>query len=103
MNPESNLPLMLRKARSGPGTAGSRPRPGHQPDGAVGQNTVDVEENDLDAASAILCGQCHDSILNATAMEQIRENRGMDGKQPADDIQPTPALEPEDYYFRSEE
>jgi hypothetical protein len=32
-------------------------------------------------------------------MEKIRENRGMDGKQPADDIQTTPALEPLDYYF----
>src|SRR6202034_3028340 len=37
---------------------------GNKPDGSVRQNSVDVEENDFDAAGPILSAQCHESILS---------------------------------------
>ena len=42
-----------------------RGRRGDQPDGAVGEDSVHVEHDDLDAAGAFVRGQCHASILDA--------------------------------------
>ena len=39
---------------------------GHQPDGAVGENAIHVEEDDFDAAGAFVRGQGHGSILDGT-------------------------------------
>ena len=99
MNAESNLPLELRQMGLRLGTAGSWARCRNQPDGTVGQNSIDVEKNNLDAAGTILRGQCHALILPATGRQEIRENRAMDRDQPPAESQTPPALEPEDYYL----
>src|SRR5258708_40077049 len=46
------------------GAAARRGR--NQPDRAVGKNAIHVEEDDLDAASAFMRGQCHALILDGT-------------------------------------
>jgi len=75
---------------------------GNEPDGAVGPNAVDVEQNDFDLAGAVLCGECHESILPAafggrsTAAGALLDNREMD-QEPLSTV--PRKLEPEDYYF----
>jgi hypothetical protein len=47
---------LCRRCSIGPGY-------GQKPDASVREDSIDVEENDLDAAGAILRRKCHASIL----------------------------------------
>jgi hypothetical protein len=82
-----------------------RNRNRNQPYTSVGENAIDVKNDDFDFACAILCNYVHISILpigfgcGFGSPGPSRENGEMSEDLPHRREKELPALEPEDYYF----
>jgi hypothetical protein len=64
---EADLAFVLFQMLLRRGACRSRARRRDKPNGSVCKDAIDVEEDDFDAAGAILRGQSHDAILTAVS------------------------------------